>query len=125
MSGEKVTVTPRQTLAIGALLASGRVTDAATAADVAPKTVYAWLKQPAFEAALSEAASAALAGLARRLAGLGDAAADAVEDALAEDQTIGVRLRAAALVIERAPALAEFTTLLERIERLEALSDDR
>ena len=74
--GEKVTtITPRQSLAILALLTSGKVPDAAAAAGVSSKTVYAWLKQPAFQAALGAAAAAALTGLARRIAGLRDSAA--------------------------------------------------
>ncbi|MFZ2358200.1 MAG: hypothetical protein WA040_02535 [Anaerolineae bacterium] len=122
--GEKVTITPRQTLAIASLLASGKVADAAKAADVAPKTVYAWLNQPAFQAALSDAAAHALRALARRLAGLGDAAADALKDALQDGQPIAVRLRAAALVTERTPALVQLVDLADRIERLEALLAD-
>lgn len=110
---------PRQTAAIAALLASGKVTDAAAAGGVTTKTVYAWLKQPDFSAALRTAESEALRGLSRRLAGLGDAAADALRDALDEGQPIGARLRAADLVTQRGPALLELTDLIERIAALE------
>lgn len=120
--GENVTensLRPRQTAAIAALLASGKVTDAATAGGVTTKTVYAWLRQPDFSAALRTAESEALRGLSRRLAGLGDAAADALRDALDEGQPIGARLRAADLVTQRGPALLELTDLIERIAALE------
>ena len=119
---EKVTdnpLQPRQTAAIAALLRTGKVADAAKAGSVTPKTVYAWLRQPAFAAALRAAESDALRGLARRLVGLGDAAADVLRDALADDQPMPTRLRAAALVLERGPVLFELTNLLERIEALE------
>lgn len=120
--GENVTensLRPRQTAAIAALLASGKVTDAAAAGGVTTKTVYAWLRQPDFSAALRTAESEALRGLSRRLAGLGDAAADALRDALDEGQPIGARLRAADLVTQRGPALLELTDLIERIAALE------
>ena len=121
--GEKVTendLKPRQVAAIAALLATGKIPDASTAAGVSTKTVYAWLKQDAFKAELRQAESDALRGLARRLAGLGESAADALKDALDSEQNIGVRLRAADLVLSRGPALFELVNLVERLERLEA-----
>lgn len=121
---EKVTLTPRQTLAIASLLASGKVSDAAAAADVAPKTVYTWLKQPEFQAALSAATADTLRRLAARLAGLGDAAADALGDALDSEQPVAIRLRAADLVTQRTPALVQLVDLADRIARLEALLSD-
>ncbi len=119
--GEKVTDTlqPRQTAAIAALLRTGKAADAAKAGSVTPKTVYAWMRQPAFAAALRAAESEALRGLARRLAGLGDDAADTLRAALADDQPMATRLRAAALVLERGPVLFELVNLLERVEALE------
>ena len=121
--GEKVTeidLKPRQVAAIAALLATGKIPDASTAAGVSTKTVYAWLRQDAFKAELRQAESDALRGLARRLAGLGESAADALKDALDSEQNIGVRLRAADLVLSRGPALFELVNMVERLERLEA-----
>lgn len=121
--GEKVTeisLRPRQTAAIAALLNTGKVTDAAAAGGVTTKTIYAWLREPDFSAALRAAEADALRGLSRRLAGLGEAAADALRDALDEEQPIGIRLRAADLVTARGPALAELTDLVARLEALEA-----
>ena len=120
--GEKVTendLKPRQVAAIAALLATGKIPDASTAAGVSTKTVYAWLRQDAFKAELRQAESDALRGLARRLAGLGESAADALKDALDSEQNIGVRLRAADLVLSRGPALLELVNVLERLEVLE------
>ena len=122
--GEKVTaekdLKPRQAAAIAALLATGKIPDAAAAGGVSTKTVYAWLKQDAFKAELRQAESDAMRGLARRLAGLGDLAADALKDALDPGQPIGIRLRATDLVTARGPALFELFNLEERLERLEA-----
>ena len=116
------TLTPRQTRAIAALLATGQIGDAATAGGVTNKTIYSWLKMPAFAAALRAAEGEALRSLSRRLAGLGDAAADALRDALEESQPIGIRLRAADLVTARGLALYELVELVARIEALEAQS---
>ena len=121
--GEKVTenaLRPRQVAAIAALLASGKIADAATAGDVSPKTVYAWLRQDAFKAELRAAEGEAMRSLARRLAGLGELAADALKDALDPDQTMAIRLRAADLVTARGPVLLELVDLLSRVEALEA-----
>lgn len=110
---------PRQVAAIAALLATGKIGDAATAGGVANKTIYAWLKQPAFRDALREAEGEALRNLARQLAGLGDAAAQALRDALDASQPMAIRLRAADMVTARTPALFELVDLLGRIEALE------
>ena len=120
--GEKVTendLKPRQVAAIAALLATGKIPDASTAAGVSTKTVYAWLKQDAFKAELRRAEGDAMRGLVRRLAGLGDLAADALKDALNSEQDIDVRLRATGLYLSRGPALFELANVLDRIEALE------
>lgn len=113
-------VTLRQRQAIAALLTDGDVSKAATAAGVSRQTMYRWQRDGAFVAALRAAEGDAWRGLARRMAGLGDAAANALRDALAEDQPIAVRLRAVALLTERGPALLEMVDLEARIAALEA-----
>jgi hypothetical protein len=104
--------------AVLALLTEGDASKAAAVAGVSRQSLYRWMKAPAFAAALRTAETEALRGLSRRLAGLGDAAADALQDALDEGQPIGIRLRAADLVTARGPALAEVTDLIERLEAL-------
>lgn len=121
--GETVTenaLRPRQVAAIAALLGTGKISDAATAGGVSTKTIYAWLKQDAFKAELRQAEGEALRHLARQLAGLGDAAAAALRDALDDSQPMAMRLRAADMVTARTPALLELVDLLGRIEALEA-----
>jgi len=113
-------LTPKQRRCIAALISSGTVADAARAAGVTRTTVYKWRKLPHFAAALKEAESQALRDLARQMAGLGTLATNAIRDALQPEQEIGVRLRAAAIVVDRTPVLAELSSLVERIERLEA-----
>lgn len=113
-------VTHKQRLAIAALLSDGDVSKAAAVAGVSRQTLYRWQRDDGFVTALRAAESDAWRTLTRRMAGLGDAAANALRDALAEDQPIAVRLRAVALLTERGPALAELTDLITRLEALEA-----
>lgn len=112
-------LTSKQQAAIRALLETSSPAAAAGQIGVTPRTVYRWLKEPAFVSALRAAEGEALRGLSRRLAGLGNAAADALRDALKEDQPMAVRLRAAEQVLTRGPALVELTDILARIEALE------
>ena len=113
-------INAKQRAAIVALLTTGDVSKAAQAAGVSRESLYRWLRDPRFKAELRQAEGDAMRGLARRLAGLGDLAADAMKDALDPGQPIGIRLRAADLVLTRGPALFELVNLVDRLERLEA-----
>ena len=117
---ENETLTTKQRAAVVALLTTGDATKAAATAGVSRQSLYRWMGQDAFKQALRQAEGEALRGLARQLAGLGDAAAEALRDALDQSQPIGVRLRAADLVASRGPVLLELVDLLGRIEALEA-----
>jgi hypothetical protein len=111
---------PRQMAAIAVLLTSGKIAEAAAAGGVTSKTIYAWLRQEAFSAALRAAEADAMRALARRLAGLGELAADAIADALDPKQPIGIRLRAADLVCSRGPAIIDLVDVQTRLAALEA-----
>lgn len=113
-------LTTKQRAAVLALLTEGDASKAAAVAGVSRQSLYRWMKDPAFAAALRTAEAEALRGLSRRLAGLGDAAANALQDALDDGQPIGIRLRAADLVTQRGPALAELTDIIARLEAIEA-----
>jgi hypothetical protein len=112
-------LTPKQRKALEAFALGKTPADAAQAAGVHRATVYRWQQEPAFMAELRRVEGAALRHLGRRVLALSDAAADAIEAALTSDQTMGVRLRAAQLVCERGPNLAELSTIIERLEALE------
>jgi hypothetical protein len=114
------TITPAQRVAIQTLLTTGSTLDAAAAAGVSRATLYRWQIDPVFILALREAESAATEGLARSLAGLGEAAAAALRDALSATQTISVRLRASEIVIGNLLKLRELVLLEERIATLES-----
>jgi hypothetical protein len=82
-------------------------------------TLYKWQANEAFAAALREAEAEAVAALSRALAGLGDAAAAALRDALGPGQKITVRLRAAEIVTDRLLKIRELVSLEERLAALE------
>ena len=115
-------LTPAQLKGIEALLTTGKVTEAARAAGVAPQTFYRWRKQPHFRKALQEAEAQAVASLSAALAALGSKAASALSDAL-DAKDLRLRVRAADIVLGRLLQLRELVELEERIERLEALAN--
>lgn len=116
-------LSPKQRRALEVYALTGDAAAAATAAGVSRQTVYRWLREPVFIAELRRLDAGALETLGRRILGLGRAAATAIEAALEPSQPIAVRLRAAALVCERGPALAELTLILQRLDALEAQTD--
>jgi len=113
-------LTPKQRRALESYVLDGNATKAAAAGAVSRQTFYDWLRLPAFVAELRRLDGDALANLGRRIMGLSEKAAKALEDALADTEPMSIRLRAAAIVAERGPALAELTTIVQRLEALEA-----
>jgi hypothetical protein len=123
---EKVTkITPRQLKALESLITYGSIARAAAEAGVSRKTVHAWLRQPAFADELRRLEGLALQSLGRRLMALGELATAALFDALQPGEPMSNRLRAAAIVTERGPALSEITAILARIEQLERRQDEK
>lgn len=114
-------LTPKQLRALEVYATTGSVTDAAKAGAISRKTFYVWRSHPAFVAELRKLDGDALQNLGRRIMGLSEAACKALEDALADTEPMPIRLRAAAIVTERGPALAELSALIERVNALEAL----
>ena len=112
-------VTLRQKRAIEALLTTPNLTEAASVAGVSRKTLYKWLKQPAFQQALQQAEQEALAALQRRLVALGSGAADALEQAMRPTEETRYRLRASDIVLGRLLQLRELVELEARIAALE------
>ena len=113
-------LTPRQLKAVEALLITGEVAQAATAARVTRETVYKWLRLPHFQQAVSEAEGRALQTLAGRLVGLGELAALTLENVMADlDASPAARVMAASKVIDALLRLRELVTLEARIAALE------
>lgn len=114
-------LTPKQRKALECYVLTGSATEAAAAAGVTRPTFYDWRSHPAFVAELRKLDGDALQNLGRRIMGLTEAACKALEDALADTEPMPIRLRAAAIVTERGPALAELSALIERVNALETL----
>lgn len=112
-------LTGAQLKALAILAAGGKGTEAQRAAGVSRATLFRWQHDDLFRAELRNLEAESLALLGRRVLALGDAAADALNDALDVTQPIGARLRAADLVTARGPALAEISNILVRLEALE------
>ena len=119
ISTEKKVVTPAQRKAIETMLTSGNMVQAADAAGVNRSTIYRWMADDVFVAALREAEAEAVQGLSRSLAGLGESAAQALRDALAPSNKITVRLRAAEIVTDRLLKLRELVDIEARLKALE------
>lgn len=113
-------LSPRQLKALEALLVTGDKTKAARAAKITRPTLYKWLQDPVFAAALEEATRQALREFSQALVRLAAKAAQALDTALDADQDIGTRLRAADIVTGRLIAVRELIDLEDRISALEA-----
>lgn len=113
-------LTAQQRKAIETLFTTGSVSAAALAASVSRPTLYKWLADETFADAMQAAEAQAVAGLARSLAGLGESAAQALYDALQDNQKMSTRLRAAEIVTDRLLKLRELVTMESRIAALEA-----
>ena len=114
------TLTPRQRKAIEALLTTGDVAAAARDAGISRDSLYRWLKQPAFLAAVREAEAAALDELSRMLVRLGRTATGTLAKAMTDAATpMSTRVRAADVSLSRLLQLRELATLEARVTELE------
>jgi hypothetical protein len=104
--------------AVALALATGRtVRDAAAACGAGERTVYTWLKDPAFVGRVAQVRSELFALAVGRLAGLAGGAADALGGLLASASE-AVRLQAARAVLEYGPRLRESDALAREIDDL-------
>lgn len=120
--GENVTtLKSEQYQAIAALVTTGTITAAAKAADRAPKTIHAWLKQDDFQKVLREAESAALENLSRELVGLASLAVATLRSVMASDTTsASVSVRACEVVLSNLLKLRELYDHEQRLAALES-----
>ena len=113
-------LTLKQRRTLGYLLTSKDIAQAAKAAGVSRDTVYRWLREPVFRTALETITNDSLENLTRRMVGLGDKAADTLEDALKSDFRLpGARVQAAKAIIAAIPQLRELFDLEGRVAELE------
>lgn len=111
-------LTPKQEKAIAALMSSPTITEAAKAARIGERTLYAWLDDPAFSAAYRAALREALSYATGRLQRLSSAAADTLERLLTCGKP-AIELGAARSVFEFAIKVTEIEDLQQRLTALE------
>ena len=118
------TLTAAQEKALAALLSERTVEAAATSAKVGLRTLWRWMKTPAFAAAYREARAMVVSHAISRLQ---QASADAVDTltAVMNDQTIPApaRVQAAKTVLEMAVKGTELAELHRRLDDLEQARD--
>lgn len=116
-SGE---LTPRQERAIAALLVESDIKAAAHSARVGYRTLREWLDNPVFVGELRKAQRTALDAAIRTLSGASGDAVRALVLAMTDEYTDSpARARAANMLLQRLPQLAQFVDLEERVSALE------
>jgi phage terminase small subunit len=118
--GTNPVLSTKQRRAIEALLSTGDVTAAAKEARVGKSSLYRWLREPAFLAAVREAEAAALDELSRMLVRLGRTAVGTLAKAMSDPKAPWpTRVRAADASLARLLQLRELATLEARVTELE------
>ena len=117
----------KQKRAIAALLSQKSVRAAALSAAVGERTLYRWLSDAEFRAALAAAEGDAIDQATRRLIAMTGKAADELQAILTDlDSTPSVRLRAIELIFANALRLRELRNVEERLAALEkAVNNDK
>lgn len=113
-------LTAAQRRAILAVMTSRTTAAAAQKAEVAERTLYRWLTDPAFRAALTEAEAELQAATTRQLLSGTSAALGVVGTIMTGDGPPGVRLRAATTWLDQARTWYETKTLEARLQALES-----
>jgi len=113
-------LTPRQLRALRMLVSGSSVTAVAAEVGCTTKTVYEWLKMPAFIGELRACEDQAIDAATRRLVALATEAADVLGAVLANPEVSDtVRLRAAATVLDNLLRLRELRDFENRLTALE------
>ena len=111
----------KQTQAITALLDSRTVADAAQKCGTPTRTIYRWLLEPSFQAALRAAEESVIDEAVRRLLGMQQQALSALQVVLvARDTPPSARVAAARVVLDAMLKLRELRTVEERLTALES-----
>lgn len=119
-SSESTELTPKQHRAILALLSAKSVGEAAKQAKMGERTLWRWLSDPLFRAALAGAEADMIDTATRRLLQMQEGAIETVQ-AIMEDAEASptVRLRAAQAVLDYLLKLRELRNVEQRLTALE------
>jgi hypothetical protein len=121
---ENCRLTARQEKAILALLSQPTIQAAAKAAKISERTLYLWLKEPAFSAAYREARATAVSQAISRLQQVSGEAVTTLQDVMKDPQAPApARVTAATKILELALRGIELAELQRRIQELERTQD--
>ena len=125
MSGNVTGLKAKQEAAIVALLSSRSTEEAARSIQVAPKTLYRWLKDSAFDAAYRKARRDAFGQTIARLQQGSPAAAAVLLKLVVDSSTpASTRVRAAEIVLDKAAKAIEIEDIEERLAALERAAEE-
>lgn len=120
-NGSFTDLSERQVRAIAAIMAGETIARAAKKASAGKRTIYTWMKDPAFAAALREARSKAMTEAISALAGLAGAAVSVLREALkAKDTEADLRVRTAKIALDSLMRAHSTIDVEERLAAIEA-----
>lgn len=117
-------ITVKQQKAITALLSERTTRDAAKTAGVNEKTLYTWLNEPNFRAALRSAEKDILDDVTRRLSAGQSLALDTLEKLVKSARHESTKLRASVAWLEMSLKFRDMQDIEERLTALEAAIND-
>lgn len=118
---ENRTLSAKQRRAIAALLTEPDMTAVAKAAGVSRDTLYRWLADAPFQAAVRDAEAGAIAAVSRSLVRLAERAAATLDGAMTDPAAASsTKVRAADIVLARLLQVRELVVLETRVAELEA-----
>ena len=121
MAGSNTKLTPKQEQTILALLTQPNFEQTARAMGVGLRTLYRWLKEPAFEAEYRKARRAAVGqSVARLQQGTSAAATTLLKMMIDQNTPPSVRVRAAEAIFNHAAKAIEIEDIEARVSALEA-----
>ncbi|CAN5761503.1 hypothetical protein BH23CHL4_BH23CHL4_29430 [soil metagenome] len=128
-NGTPRNLSAKQMTAIAALLVSGNREQAAKDSGISKGTLYRWLGDAEFIAALRTAEAEALRDVTREMVGLSRLAVSTLRRVMTDEQaSMNSQIRAAIAVLTQLPAYRELTDLETRLTdleaRMEAINDE-
>ncbi len=117
---QSANLTPLQQRAVAALLGARDVREAAKTAGVSERTLWRWLKEPVFAAALKQATQTCIEQATRRLVGGTQEALDTLWQVMKDDKApSSARLRAATAWLDYHHTFRELDDIEARLAALE------
>jgi hypothetical protein len=113
-------ITTKQHKAIAALLSERTIGAAARKAGIAERTLYTWMNEPAFRAALRDVEKSIIDDVTRRLSAGQELALDALEKLIQSARHESTKLRASVAWLELSLKYKDMYDIDERLRALEA-----